>query len=270
MRLCMGNMHLNHREFEMSDTVLVSVDEGVMIITINRPEAKNAVNSEVAAGIAAAMIELDSNPNIRLAILTGAGGMFCSGMDLKAYIRGESPFIDGRGFGGLCSAPPQKPLIAAVEGFALAGGFELAIACDLIVAGEHARFGTPEVKVGLIAGAGGLLRTPRQIPQRIAMELALTGEMISAARAYDLGLVNRVVTSGGALTAAQTLARVIAANGPLAVAASKKVISESQDWLSSEMFSQQEPLLKAIAKSKDAIEGATAFAEKRRPKWQGC
>ena len=254
----------------MSDTVQVSVDEGVMIVTINRPEAKNAINAEVAQGIAAAMMALDSNPDIRLAILTGAGGMFCSGMDLKAYVRGESPFVEGRGFGGLCSAPPQKPLIAAVEGFALAGGFELAIACDLIVAGDHARFGTPEVKVGLIAGAGGLLRTPRQIPQRLAMELALTGEMISAARAYELGLVNRVVASGGALSAAMTLARVIAANGPLAVAASKKLICESQDWLASDMFSKQMPLLKAIASSKDAIEGATAFAEKRRPQWQGC
>ena len=254
----------------MSDTVQVSVDEGVMIVTINRPEAKNAINAEVAQGIAAAMMALDSNPDIRLAILTGAGGMFCSGMDLKAYVRGESPFVDGRGFGGLCSAPPQKPLIAAVEGFALAGGFELAIACDLIVAGDHARFGTPEVKVGLIAGAGGLLRTPRQIPQRVAMELALTGEMISAARAYELGLVNRVVASGGALSAAMTLARVIAANGPLAVAASKKLICESQDWLASDMFSKQMPLLQAIASSKDALEGATAFAEKRRPQWQGC
>ena len=254
----------------MSDTVQVSVDQGVMTVTINRPEAMNAVNREVAEGIAAAMLELDSNPTIRLAILTGAGGMFCSGMDLKAYVRGESPFIDGRGFGGLCSKPPQKPLIAAVEGFALAGGFELAMACDLIVAGDGARFGTPEVKVGLIAGAGGLLRTPRQIPQRVAMEMALTGEMISAARAYELGLVNRVVASGGALAGAMTLARVIAANGPLAVAASKKVICESQDWLSSDMFARQEPFLKAIATSKDAREGATAFAEKRRPNWQGC
>lgn len=254
----------------MSDTVQVSIDEGVMTVTINRPEAKNAVNREVAEAISAAMKELDSNPTIRLAILTGAGGMFCSGMDLKAYLRGESPFIDGRGFGGLCSAPPQKPLIAAVEGFALAGGFELAIACDLIVAGDSARFGMPEVKVGLIAGAGGLLRTPRLIPKRVALEMALTGEMISAARAYDLGLVNRVVASGGALNAALTLAGVIAANGPLAIALSKKVISESQDWLSNEMFTRQEPLLQAIAKSKDAMEGATAFAEKRRPKWQGC
>lgn len=254
----------------MSNTVLVSVDDGIMVVTINRPESKNAINAEVAQGIASAMMELDRNPDIRLAILTGAGGMFCSGMDLKAYVRGESPFVDGRGFGGLCSAPPQKPLIAAVEGFALAGGFELAIACDLIVAGEHARFGTPEVKVGLIAGAGGLLRTPRQIPPRIAMELALTGEMISAARAYELGLVNRVVASGGALSAALTLAGVIAANGPLAVTASKKLIWESQDWLAGDMFGKQLPMLQAIASSKDAREGATAFAEKRRPKWQGC
>jgi enoyl-CoA hydratase len=254
----------------MSNPVVVTVDSGIMIVTINRPEAKNAVNREVAEGIAAAMKELDSKAEIHLAILTGSGGMFCSGMDLKAYLRGESPFIDGRGFGGLCSALPKKPLIAAVEGFALAGGFELAIACDLIVAGDTARFGTPEVKVGLIAGAGGLLRTSRQIPMRIAMELALTGETISATRAYELGLVNRVVGTGGALNAALTLASVIAANGPLAVVASKRIISDSQDWPTSEMFAKQEPMLMAIAHSKDAIEGATAFAEKRSPKWSGC
>ncbi len=254
----------------MSDEVRVIINDGIMTVTINRPEAKNAVNAAVAQGIGAAMEELDRNPDVRLGILTGANNVFCSGMDLKAYARGESPFVEGRGFGGLCSLPPKKPLIAAVEGFALAGGFELAIACDLIVAGDNARFGTPEVKVGLIAGAGGLLRTSRQIPQRVAMELALTGEMISAARAYELGLINRIVNSGGALNAALTLARVITANGPLAVAASKKIICESQDWLSDEMFAQQEPLLRAIANSKDAIEGATAFAEKRRPTWVGC
>lgn len=254
----------------MSDEVLVAAHDGIMIVTINRPEVKNAINRAAAEGIAAAMEELDRNPDIRLAILTGANNIFCSGMDLKAYLRGESLFIDGRGFGGLCTTPPKKPLIAAVEGFALAGGFELAIACDLIVAADNTRFGTPEVKVGLIAAGGGLLRTSRQIPRRIAMELALTGEFISAQRAYELGLINRVVSAGDALNAALTLARTIAANGPLAVATSKGVIVESQDWSSSELFAKQEPLLQMIMKSKDSIEGATAFAEKRPPKWQGC
>lgn len=254
----------------MSNEVLTAVDDGVMTITINRPETKNAVNAAVARGIAAAVDELDGNPEARLAILTGASNIFCAGMDLKAYVRGESPFIDGRGFGGLCTRPPKKPLIAAVEGFALAGGFELAIACDLIIAADNARFGTPEVKVGLIAAAGGLLRMSRQIPRRVAMELLLTGEFISATRAYELGLINRVVGVGGALDAAQTLARTIAANGPLAVATSKQVVVESQDWPTQEMFARQEPVLQMIMHSKDAIEGATAFAEKRLPKWQGC
>lgn len=253
----------------MSDKVLVTVQEGVMTVTINRPEARNAVDRGVAEGIAAAMAELDRDPALRVAVLTGAQGMFSAGMDLKAYLAGESPFIDGLGFGGLCSAPPKKPLVAAVEGFALAGGFELAIACDLIVAGDHARFGTPEVKVGLIAGAGGLLRTARQIPQRVAMELALTGEPISSARAYELGLVNRVVPSGTALGAALALAQVIAGNAPMAVALSKQVITESQDWPASEMFARQQPLLMAVARSHDAREGAAAFAEKRAARWQG-
>lgn len=254
----------------MNDAVLHAVSDGIMTITINRPEAKNAVNAAVAQGIAAAMDEFDRNPEVRVAILTGAGNAFCSGMDLKAYVRGESPFVDERGFGGLCSRPPKKPLIAAVEGFALAGGFELAIACDLIVAADNARFGTPEVKVGLIAAAGGLLRTPKQIPRRVAMELALTGEPIGAQRAYELGLINRIVAAGCALDAALTLARVIAANGPLAVAASKQVVVEAQDWSTEEMFARQEPLLQMIMNSKDSIEGAKAFAEKRAPKWQGC
>lgn len=255
---------------ETNNAVLVSVSDGIMTITLNRPEARNAVNAAVAQGIAAAMEELDRNPELRLGILTGAGNMFCAGMDLKAYVRGESPFIDGRGFGGLCTRPPKKPLIAAVEGFALAGGFELAIACDLIVAADNVRFGTPEVKVGLIAAAGGLLRTPKQIPRRIAMELALTGEPISAQRAYELGLINRIVPAGGALDAALSLARGIAANGPLAVATSKQLIVDAQDWPVSEMFERQQPLLEMIMKSKDSIEGAKAFAEKRAPQWQGC
>jgi enoyl-CoA hydratase len=253
----------------MSNDVLAAVADGIMTVTINRPEAKNAINRGVAEGIAAAMDDLDRNPAIRLGILTGANNSFCSGMDLKAYARGESPFVDGRGFGGLCATPPQKPLIAAVEGFALAGGFELAIACDLIVAADNARFGIPEVKVGLIAAAGGLLRTSRQIPRRIAMELALTGEFISAQRAYDLGLINRVVGAGSALEAALTLARTIAANGPLAVATSKRVIVESQDWPADGMFEKQEPFMQMIMQSKDSIEGAKAFAEKRAPNWQG-
>ena len=243
----------------MSDEVLVSVEDGVMIVTINRPKAKNSVNLAVAKGIAAAMEELDSNNDIRAAILTGADNTFCAGMIVK-----------GRGFAGLCEQPPKKPLIAAVEGFALAGGFELAICCDLIVVADNAKFGIPEAKRGLAAAAGGLMRLPRQIPSRIAMEMALTGDFITAQRAYDLGLVNKVVEAGSALEGAKAFARSIAANGPLAVIASKQVVINSQDWQQDEMFPEQAKLVDPVFSSKDAIEGATAFAEKRAPNWKGC
>jgi enoyl-CoA hydratase len=253
----------------MSNEVLTAVDDGVMTVTLNRPEARNAVDHRVAELVARAMDELDSSPHIRVAILTGANGTFCSGMDLKAFLRGETPIIEGRGFGGLCEAPPKKPLIAAVEGYALAGGFEMAIACDLIVAAESAQFGIPEVKRGLVAGAGGLVRLRRQIPARLAMELALTGEFITAHRAAAIGMINYVSPVGGALDAAQVMARRIVANGPLAVAVSKRVIGESADWLTTEMFSRQDQLIRPIYSSEDAKEGAKAFSEKRTPQWKG-
>lgn len=253
----------------MSDEILVAVVDGVMTVTINRPAAKNAVNLAVARGIAEAMQELDANDAIHAAILTGAGGTFCSGMDLKAFVSGELPIIPGRGFAGLAEAPPTKPLIAAVEGFALAGGFEIAITCDLIVAAGDSKFGIPEVKRGLIAGAGGLVRLPRQIPRRVAMELAITGEFISAQRAYELGLINRIVPAGQALAAATALARTVAANGPLAAKASKQVIQQSQDWSQGETFAKQQPFINTVFGSKDSIEGAKAFAEKRAPVWKG-
>ncbi|WP_284450216.1 crotonase/enoyl-CoA hydratase family protein [Spongiibacter tropicus] len=253
----------------MTEAVLVSVDNGVMVITINRPKAKNSINLAVATGIAEAMDELDRNDDIRAAILCGAEGTFCSGMDLKAFMSGELPVIPGRGFAGVAEAPPRKPLIAAVEGYALAGGFELAIACDLVVAASDAKFGIPEVKRGLVAGAGGLLRLPRQIPSRIAMELALTGDFISAERAYELGMINRVVEPGNALDGARALATAIAANGPLALIASKQIIRESQDWSQAEMFDKQNTIANPVFSSEDAIEGATAFAEKRPPQWKG-
>ena len=253
----------------MSDEVLVSTNDGIMTITINRPKAKNAVNLAVAEGIAAAMIELDSNDSIRVAILTGADGTFCSGMDLKAFVTGELPVIEGRGFAGLVETPPQKPLIAAIEGYALAGGFELAICCDLIVAADDSKFGIPEAKRGLVAAAGGLMRLPKQVPPRIAMELALTGDFFTAQRAYEIGLINRVVEKGTALDAAKALAASIVANGPLAVAASKRVMVESQEWSAEEMFDRQNAICNPVFVSHDAIEGATAFAEKRPPNWKG-
>ncbi|NQX87581.1 MAG: crotonase/enoyl-CoA hydratase family protein [Halioglobus sp.] len=253
----------------MSDEVLVDVADGIMIVTLNRPKAKNAANKALAEGVAAAMDELDRNDAIQVAILTGAGGTFCAGMDLKAFVSGETPHIEGRGFAGLTEKGPRKPLIAAVEGYALAGGLELAISCDLIVTADNAKFGIPEAKRGLAAAAGGLIKLPRQIPPRIAMELALTGEFIDAARAAELGLVNRVVAAGTALDGARELAAKIVANGPLAVAVSKQVILESADWRADNMWKNQGKLVTPVFGSEDAIEGATAFAEKRAPNWKG-
>ena len=252
----------------MSEEVLTSEEDGILVVTINRPEAKNAMTKAAAEGIAAAMDRLDSDDNLRVGILTGAGGTFCSGMDLKGFLRGESPSIEGRGFGGIVQKPPEKPLIAAVEGYALAGGLELMIACDLVVASTGAKFGIPEVKRGLVAAAGGVMMLPDQIPERIAMELALTGDFIDAARAYELGLINRI-TEGEALAAAKELAASIVANGPLAVRVSKQVIKQSRGWPMDERYTRQTQLIAPVFVSEDAREGAAAFAEKRAPNWKG-
>ena len=248
--------------------VLTEVRGGVLIVTINRPEAKNAMNKNAAELISAAMDRLDAEPDLRVAVLTGAGGTFCSGMDLKGFLRGETPSIPGRGFGGLSQWTPTKPVIAAVEGYALAGGMELAMACDLIVAAASAKFGIPEAKRGLVAAGGGVLVLPRQVPPRIAMELALTGDFITAQRAYELGFVNRVV-EGSVLDAALELAARIADNGPLALAASKQVIRNSHNWADDTMWQNQMNIVGPVFVSSDAREGATAFAEKRKPNWQG-
>jgi enoyl-CoA hydratase len=253
----------------MANEVLVDVADGIMTVTLNRPEAKNAANRAVAVGVAAAMDQLDSDDSIRVAIITGAGGTFCAGMDLKAFVSGEMPMVEGRGFAGLTEATPRKPLIAAVEGYALAGGLELAISCDLIVTADNARFGIPEVKRGLAAAAGGLMRLPRQIPARVAMELAITGDFITAQRAYELGLVNQIVPAGTALEGAKALAARIVANGPLAVAVSKQVVLESANWSTAEMWKKQQELVMPIFGSEDAMEGSIAFAEKRAPNWKG-
>ncbi len=252
----------------MTDAVLTEVRGNVLIVTLNRPEAKNAANKALAEGVAAAMDRLDSDNDLRVGIITGAGGTFCSGMDLKGFLAGERPHIPGRGFAGLTEAPPRKPLIAAVDGYALAGGFEIALACDMVVANVDSKFGIPEVKRGLAAAAGGLVRLPRQIPQRLAMELALTGDFISAARAYEMGLINRIVP-GVALDGALELAQAISANGPLAVAASKQVIREQQDWSQADQWAKQYELTAAVFTSNDAREGAAAFAQKRAPNWTG-
>lgn len=252
----------------MAEEVLVRVADGVIEVTINRPEARNAMSKAAAEGISAAMDRLEAEGDLRCAILTGAGGTFCSGMDLKGFLSGEMPVVAGRGFGGLTEWTPKKPVIAAVDGYALAGGMELALACDLIVANTNARFGVPEVKRGLVAAGGGVVQLPRLLPRPLAMELALTGDPITAQRAYDLGLVNRV-TEGPAIEAARELARVIAENGPLAVAASKGIVRDSWLWDVAEVNARQGPYIAHVFASEDAREGANAFAQKRKPNWQG-
>ena len=241
----------------------------VLVITNNRPDQRNAVNAAVAEGIAAALDELDGDSELSLGVLTGAGKGFCAGMDLKAFLAGEIPRAGDRGFAGITQRASAKPLIAAVEGFAVAGGLEVALACDLIVAARGARLGIPEVKRSLVAAGGGLLRLPRVLPRNVAMELALTGNPIEAERAYELGLVNRLADPGKALATALELAEAIAANGPLALAATKRILTESVDWPESEFFARQEEIVAPVQGSEDAREGARAFAQKRAPVWKG-
>ena len=253
----------------MADAVLVEQRDRILIITINRPAARNAIDAAVTTGIAAAMDDLDARADLSIGILTGAGGTFCAGMDLKAFLRGEDVTLPGRGLAGLTEAPPKKPLIAAVEGYALAGGCELVLSCDLVIASDDAKFGIPEVRRGLVAAAGGLIRLPRRIPPQVAMEYALTGDFFTATDAHRYGLVNRVTVPGGALSGAVELAERITANAPLAVATTKEIIVRSADWASDDMFHRQEEMVRPILESADAREGAAAFAGKRPPVWHG-
>jgi enoyl-CoA hydratase len=253
----------------MADAVLTEVDGGIAVITINRPEARNAVNGEVARGIAAAIDEFDAAADVRVLILAGAGGTFSAGMDLKGFLAGDNPTVPGRGFAGLAERPPVKPVIAAVEGYALAGGFEIALSCDLIVASEAAKFGLPEVRRGLVAGAGGLLRLPRRVPYHLAMEIALTGEHFTAERLQRAGLVASLTGAGEALAGARELAARVAQGAPLALAATKRIIVESADWPSEDAFARQGEVMAPVFTSADAREGAAAFAEKRPPVWRG-
>ena len=252
----------------MADEVLTQRQGRTIVITINRPEARNAFNLAVARGLADAMDELDSTPELSVAIVTGAGGNFCAGMDLKAFVAGEVPSIPGRGI-GFTERPPRKPVIAAVEGYALAGGTEIVLATDLVVASKAAKFGIPEVKRGLVAAGGGLLRLPHRIPYQKALELALTGDSFTAEQAAGWGFVNVLTEPGEALAGALALAERISANGPLAVAATKEIIVKSAGWSEDEMWKKQQELVTPVFSSKDAIEGATAFAEKRAPEWTG-
>ena len=253
----------------MADAVVTEVAGGTAVITINRPEVRNAVNGEVARGIAAAIDEFDARDDVRVLVLTGAGGSFCAGMDLKGFLAGDAPVAPGRGFAGITERPPLKPVIAAVEGYALAGGFEIVLACDLLVASDAAEFGLPEVRRGLVAGAGGLLRLARRVPYHLAMEIVLSGERFPAARLAEAGLVSRLVPAGQAFAGATELASRIAQGAPLALAASKRVIVESADWDGAAAFALQGEIINAVFGSADAIEGAVAFAEKRAPVWRG-
>jgi enoyl-CoA hydratase len=251
------------------DVVLVEHRNGVAIITINRPEARNAVNRAVSDAATAALAELEARPELTVGVVTGAGGFFSAGMDLKAFLAGEAVADPQRGLLGFTRRPPSKPLIAAVEGPALAGGCEIALACDLIVAAEDASFGLPEVKRGLVAAGGGLLRLPRRVPPALAMELALTGDAISASDALRYGLINAVTPSGGALEGALALAARITANGPLAVAATRRIVRNATEWTMEQAWVEQENIYAPVFASDDAQEGPRAFAEKRAPVWTG-
>jgi enoyl-CoA hydratase len=242
----------------------------VLVITINRPDARNAINRLVAEAMAAALLRLDADPELAVGIVTGAGKGFSAGMDLKAFAGGEFPVAGDRGFAGIVVKGAGKPLIAAVEGFALAGGLEIALACDIIVAGRDARLGIPEVTVGLFAGAGALWRLPRRVGLGQANLLALTGKPIDAEEAHRIGLVDRLAEPGEALATARELAEGIARNAPLALAASKRVVDEGFTKGTEEFWNWQGPLMGEIFGSKDALEGARAFAEKRPPRWQGA
>jgi enoyl-CoA hydratase len=252
-----------------SEPVLTEHRGNVLLITLNRPEVRNAVNAALAAGVAGALEELDGDDELAVGVLTGAGGFFCAGMDLGAFVKGESPWFDDRGFAGIAQRASRKPLIAAIEGFALAGGLEVALACDLIVAAKGARMGIPEAKRSLVAAGGALLRLPRRMPYHVVMELALTGDPLPADRFHELGLVNRLSEPGSAVEVALELAGQVAKNGPLALVASKQILEGQFDWSTAEMWEKQAAIAGPVMTSEDAREGASAFKEKRDPVWRG-
>ncbi|WP_394940711.1 crotonase/enoyl-CoA hydratase family protein [Psychromicrobium sp. YIM B11713] len=249
--------------------VLTEIVGNALVITINRPKARNAINAEVALGLAAALDQLESDSELRVGVLTGAEGTFCAGMDLRAAAAGENVSVAGKGFAGFVEAESSKPLIAAIEGYALGGGLELALNCDLIVAAEGATLGLPEVTRGLIAGGGGVIRLPKRIPHHLAMEMLLTGSSIDAARAQELGLANRVSANGQALAEALELASVLTQNAPLALAAVKAVTRIADAASEPEAFTAQAAEIHKLMKSSDVAEGIKAFTERRAPQWSG-
>jgi enoyl-CoA hydratase len=249
----------------VSDAVLVEQRGRVLVATLNRPDQRNAINSDIGVGLADFARQLDDDADLTVGVLTGAGAGFCAGMDLKAFAAEGPP----KGLQRFFEHGSRKPLVCAVEGFALAGGLEVALVCDLVVAAAGAKFGIPEVGVGLFAAGGGLLRLPRRLPYGLAAELALTADPIAAEEAHRHGLVNRVVEPGQALDAALVLAERIARNAPLAVAASKHLLRAAAAATEEEFWELQAPLFEQVFTSSDAKEGPRAFAEKLAPSWTG-
>ncbi|PXY33240.1 enoyl-CoA hydratase [Prauserella sp. PE36] len=253
----------------MSELVRLERQGGIAVITINRPERKNAFDRATAYAMEAAIDELDSDDDLRVAVLTGAGGVFCAGQDIIAAARGELGKTERRGGAGIMAQPPDKPLIAAVEGHAVGGGLELCLSCDLVVASRTAKLGLPEAKRGFPAMGGGLFRLPKRIPYAIAMEAVVTGATWSAERFHELGLVNRLAEPGAALEVALELAAEVAAAAPVAVRASKAIVRRCQEWTDAESWQNQVPFVDEVLNSADYREGLAAFAEKRQPEWKG-
>lgn len=245
--------------------VLTEQRDRVLVITLNRPDAMNAINGALSTGLVDAVARLDGDDGLTSGVLTGAGKGFCSGMDLKAFAAGEDigPMMQ------FIRQGSQKPLVGAIEGFALAGGLELALTCDLLVAAEGSRLGIPEVKVGLFAAGGGLQRLPSRVGFGKAMEMALSGDPILAEEAHQVGLVSRVTGKGEALQGAIDLAESMAANAPLAVKASKQLIWAAVNGSEPDFWEAQKPLMSSVFSSEDAKEGPAAFAQKRKPNWSG-
>ena len=247
------------------------IQGNVAVMRINRPEARNAVNGAVAEGIEAGIDELESNPELWVGVLTGTTEFFCAGADLKLINAGKAGEMMTRkgGFAGIVTRERSKPLIVAVEGPALAGGLEIVLSCDLVVASRESRFGIPEVKRNLVAAAGGVFRLPRVLPKNVAVEMGITGDPISAQRAYDLGLVNELAEPGSALDAALALAARISASAPLAVQKTLELMRDLKDVDDATGITKSGEAMMALAGSEDFSEGLTAFIEKREPQWKG-